>query len=111
MIRRPPRSTLFPYTTLFRSPFKNNQFGGVVGGPLVRNHTFFFVGYEGQRERVTSPFLAVVPTSANIAAADALNTAAGRSRSPLSTALLALFHPPNTTGANNLVSFSANQNT
>src|SRR3989449_2250123 len=23
MIRRPPRSTLFPYTTLFRSPFEN----------------------------------------------------------------------------------------
>src|SRR3989442_4060614 len=23
MIRRPPRSTLFPYTTLFRSPFMN----------------------------------------------------------------------------------------
>src|SRR2546430_5239979 len=27
MIRRPPRSTLFPYTTLFRSPF---QIAGVV---------------------------------------------------------------------------------
>src|SRR2546430_11647193 len=25
MIRRPPRSTLFPYTTLFRSPFLMNQ--------------------------------------------------------------------------------------
>src|SRR2546425_8378187 len=25
MIRRPPRSTLFPYTTLFRSPPKNNR--------------------------------------------------------------------------------------
>src|SRR5260221_10041901 len=25
MIRRPPRSTLFPYTTLFRSVFKNRQ--------------------------------------------------------------------------------------
>src|SRR2546430_10279017 len=24
MIRRPPRSTLFPYTTLFRSAFKDN---------------------------------------------------------------------------------------
>src|SRR5260221_2676400 len=24
MIRRPPRSTLFPYTTLFRSPLKKN---------------------------------------------------------------------------------------
>src|SRR5690554_7304502 len=26
MIRRPPRSTLFPYTTLFRSPTKRNLF-------------------------------------------------------------------------------------
>src|SRR2546422_7204543 len=25
MIRRPPRSTLFPYTTLFRSDFRNRQ--------------------------------------------------------------------------------------
>src|SRR5256885_11935065 len=25
MIRRPPRSTLFPYTTLFRSPAKNRE--------------------------------------------------------------------------------------
>src|SRR3712207_7871592 len=30
MIRRPPRSTLFPYTTLFRSG------GGAGGGPGVR---------------------------------------------------------------------------
>src|SRR5258708_40200909 len=28
MIRRPPRSTLFPYTTLFRSPCARNQMGG-----------------------------------------------------------------------------------
>src|SRR5437016_12138235 len=26
MIRRPPRSTLFPYTTLFRSPHSRHQF-------------------------------------------------------------------------------------
>src|SRR5438874_7970261 len=26
MSRRPPRSTLFPYTTLFRSPIVSNQF-------------------------------------------------------------------------------------
>src|SRR5690348_18029532 len=34
MIRRPPRSTLFPYTTLFRSAagFDRGQ-GGVGGGP------------------------------------------------------------------------------
>src|SRR2546421_7957151 len=28
MIRRPPRSTLFPYTTLFRSIFHDGQAGG-----------------------------------------------------------------------------------
>src|SRR2546430_9993252 len=28
MIRRPPRSTLFPYTTLFRSRRKHNKMGG-----------------------------------------------------------------------------------
>src|SRR2546430_9595762 len=27
MIRRPPRSTLFPYTTLFRSAFQSNRDG------------------------------------------------------------------------------------
>src|SRR2546426_9246173 len=27
MIRRPPRSTLFPYTTLFRSPSDNSRTG------------------------------------------------------------------------------------
>src|SRR3712207_8432240 len=30
MIRRPPRSTLFPYTTLFRSGWKADQFGKVL---------------------------------------------------------------------------------
>src|SRR5258706_9052627 len=34
MIRRPPRSTLFPYTTLFRSPFAVGQLRGEVGGFL-----------------------------------------------------------------------------
>src|ERR1035441_1509143 len=32
MIRRPPRVTLFPYTTLFRSPGGGGGFGGRSGG-------------------------------------------------------------------------------
>src|SRR3712207_7650873 len=31
MIRRPPRSTLFPYTTLFRSPYALPERGAVAG--------------------------------------------------------------------------------
>src|SRR5438552_5257328 len=31
MLRRPPRSTLFPYTTLFRSPRGRRLRGGVPG--------------------------------------------------------------------------------
>src|SRR2546426_9326605 len=42
MIRRPPRSTLFPYTTLFRSPdvwdtfFAQHRVGDVVHGKVLR---------------------------------------------------------------------------
>src|SRR2546429_9572423 len=36
MIRRPPRSTLFPYTTLFRSdsPYNTYEHGGLPPGPI-----------------------------------------------------------------------------
>src|SRR5258708_11557774 len=37
MIRRPPRSTLFPYTTLFRSPAKNSRFLLVARETLMIN--------------------------------------------------------------------------
>src|SRR2546430_14999672 len=35
MIRRPPRSTLFPYTTLFRSAVLLRPGGGVIGDRLI----------------------------------------------------------------------------
>src|SRR5690348_17682572 len=37
MIRRPPRSTLFPYTTLFRSPFGVNLEGTSIDGLSVQH--------------------------------------------------------------------------
>lgn len=34
-----------------QTPFKRNQFGGDFGGSLWRDHTFFFLTYEGLRQR------------------------------------------------------------
>ena len=39
-----------------RPVLKRNQFGGTLGGPIIHNKTFFFVSYQGTRERNgTSP--------------------------------------------------------
>jgi carboxypeptidase family protein/TonB-dependent receptor-like protein len=34
-----------------KSPFNRNQFGAALGGPIARNRTFFFLTYEGLRQR------------------------------------------------------------
>jgi hypothetical protein len=41
----------FEFTSRHPHPFRRNQFGGSVGGPIRRGSTFFFVAYEGLRQR------------------------------------------------------------
>ena len=42
--------------------FRRNQFGGVLGGPLRRDRTFFFVDYQGQRQHIGRTVISTVPT-------------------------------------------------
>src|SRR5467141_4625548 len=71
-----------------KAPFHNNQFGGSLGGPIAKDKTFFFLDYEGQRERVGVVTQACVPTQANIAQAKSNVTSGGGTISPTGLALL-----------------------
>jgi hypothetical protein len=43
--------------------FRRQQFGGVLGGPVVEDHTFFFFDYQGQRQNIARTVFANVPTA------------------------------------------------
>jgi carboxypeptidase family protein len=86
-----------------KSEFRNNQFGASLGGPIIKDRTFFFGAYEGQRERVTSDFTFLVPTQQQIANAQAIAAlgSVGGSPVPPSSALTKILGQfPTATGSN-----------
>jgi hypothetical protein len=50
-------------------PYHNHNYGGTVGGPIVKNRTFFFFAYEGQRNSSLEPYNVLIPTTGDLAAA------------------------------------------
>lgn len=51
-----------------RDNLKQNQFGGTIGGPIIRNKIFFFTGIQGTTQRQQSqPAQSRIPVAANLA--------------------------------------------
>src|SRR2546426_2605307 len=61
MIRRPPRSTLFPYTTLFRSLSDTSSFDWVLAAADSVNYIVFVIDTTGDRKstRLNSSHLVI----------------------------------------------------
>lgn len=52
------------YFATTKPELRYNVYGGTVGGPLKRDKTFFFFGYEGSQQRTGSTVVLTVPTDA-----------------------------------------------
>jgi hypothetical protein len=52
----------FQRTSPANPEYRRNQFGGTLGGPVVRDHTFFFADYQGQRQTIARTVTSTVPT-------------------------------------------------
>src|ERR1700749_754432 len=61
------RNSVFDAANYFSSsgvsPFQRNEFGGTVGGPILKNKTFFFGEYAGFRQGYGQTTIMEVPTA------------------------------------------------
>jgi hypothetical protein len=44
--------------------YRRNQYGGMLGGPIIKGRTFFFLDYQGQRQSIGRTVTSTVPTLA-----------------------------------------------
>ena len=59
------RNDIFDASNFFalqKPEYRQNQFGGSLGGPIIRSKTFFFVDYEGLRIVQGETYVVTVPT-------------------------------------------------
>ncbi|PYR61541.1 MAG: hypothetical protein DMF91_09540 [Acidobacteria bacterium] len=85
-------------------PLSRNQFGGYLGGPIVKDRTFFFGSYEGLRQNRGLTTIAMVPSRATRARTDI---------NPITKPYLLLYPEPNgkETGATGLYSVQVTEPT
>jgi hypothetical protein len=61
-LRNDALDTRSPFDPSKLPPFRLNQFGGSVGGPVVKDKSFFFLSYEGLRQRLGTTAISFVPS-------------------------------------------------
>ena len=54
----------FQTSSPVKPDYRRNQYGGMAGGPLMKDRTFFFVDYQGQRQSIGRTVTSNVPTLA-----------------------------------------------
>jgi len=89
------------------TPYHNHNYGGTVGGPIVKDRTFFFFTYEGYRNKAVEPYNLAIPTVGDVAAslADFASPVVNPNNLPLNTAGLNLLkYYPCSDGAGGIVS-------
>jgi hypothetical protein len=96
----PATGVALPFGTGDKAPLKRDNFGGSVGGPVWRRHTFFFASYEGLRQHQ-----GILQNSQVITQANQTAIAANKANEPVAAALAALIPLPNS-GTTNYVSFT-----
>src|SRR5437773_328102 len=78
----------FEDPTAPKAPFKRNQFGGAVGGPIIQNRTFFFADFEAIRQSKGIAVVDTVPSNAARAGLLCSNPAGADPSNPCTTTQL-----------------------
>src|SRR5258707_13216345 len=78
----------FEDPTAPKAPFKRNQFGGAVGGPIIKNRTFFFADFEAIRQSKGIAVVDTVPSEAARAGLLCSNPSGADPSSPCTTTQL-----------------------
>jgi hypothetical protein len=81
-----------------KAPLHRNQFGGTLGGPIIRDKTFLFLSYEGFFQTAPTVSTTRVPTAADIATVT----------DPISKALLAFYPAPDSSTLGGTLNYIAN---